>query len=207
MWRKGSRITFSKHSAACLDKGFSSIAEFCSTFEIFFIYFFLASRSPTWKSHSDHSSCCSVSAEPLLTIATDLGMTMRKMLLCHDLLSCATVDCRSAWLSPFLGCHESRALASAQLWKICSWMAKSQKDKLQTNLQHLTFQEVQFSTGTLQLILHYPFWILPFKENVFVVALQSTCKERNETLFSYYFSLHWQKEQWHYFHCYHTEIH
>lgn len=111
-------------------------------------------------------------------------------------------------ISPPLGCRESRDLAAAvQLWKICSWTAKTQKDKLQTNPQHLTFQEVQFSTGTLQLILHNPFCSLPFKENIFVVALQSTWKKRNEILFSYFLSLHWQKEQCHYFHCYHTEIH
>lgn len=47
-------------------------------------------RGPTWKSHSDQSSYCSVPAEPLLTHARDLGMTMRKMLLCHDLLSCSS---------------------------------------------------------------------------------------------------------------------
>lgn len=37
-------------------------------------------------------------------------------------------------ISPPLGCCESRDLAAAaQLWKICSWTAKTQNDKLQTN--------------------------------------------------------------------------
>lgn len=62
-------------------------------------------------------------------------------------------------------------------------MPKRQKDKVQTNSQHLTFQEVQFSTGTLQLILYNPLCILPFKENIFVVAFQPPYKERNEVLF------------------------
>lgn len=91
-------------------------------------------------------------------------------------------------MSSPLGCRESRA--AAQLGKICYWnCGETKKISFKQAPNTLTFQEVQFSTGSLQLllILHNSSCILPFKENTFVTALQFTCKERNKVLFSCFF--------------------
>lgn len=72
-------------------------------------------------------------------------------------------------MSTPLGCRESRAIAAAQLGKICYWNCReTKKISFKKAPNTLTFQEVQFSTGSLQLllILHNPSCILPLRKHL-----------------------------------------
>lgn len=102
----------------------------------------------------------------------------------------AAVDGRSAWDVPSFGVPWKQS--SCWCPAVKDLLLELQRDKkisFKQTPNTPTFQEVQFSTGTLQLllILHNPSCILPFKENTLVMAWQSTCKERKKVLFSWFF--------------------
>lgn len=104
----------------------------------------------------------------------------------------AAMDCRSAWNVPAFGVLWKQSYCCCPAVKdLLLELRRDKKISFKQTPNTLNFQEVQFSTGTLQLllILHNPSCILPFKENTFVMALQSICKERNKVLFSCFFAI------------------